>query len=186
MCYARFFLVPIFCLLSFYAIAQETKYSQSEPLDLLPTGWNKVLCMKNGSTMLFHLEPKKNIEVFVFDSTCKLIANSKDLYRYLDVLNLENSVFEGLFEVNGEAVLFMQQERFSKHTLIRARYNSTTGKLVDEKIAGESPSLAKRTRFYTMKNKNDSSYAILFSTDNPNFKDCDVHITYYVIVLIVF
>ena len=75
--------------------------------------------------------------------------------------------------------MFIEQEHLSKFGLVRLRFNSTTGKLIEETLAGESKSATKRTHFFTMKNRDEDNYAILFSTDVPQFLDCRIYVAYF-------
>ena len=75
---------------------QQNKYEIGTPMDIPQnTGWNKVLCLKNGNTVLFHFEPQKNILVKVFDSLHKEVGSSADPYRYLDIGHAETTRFRG-------------------------------------------------------------------------------------------
>ena len=169
-----FFLV----LIPLCSFAQEQK-QMSDPLDMKPVGWNKVLCMKNGNTLLFHFEPNKPLIVYVFDSSHRLVATQKQNLRLFDVTVLKTSLLKGLFEVNEEAVLFIDQEHLGKHELVCARFNGTDGELIMEKQAGDSHSTALPTNFYVMKSATDDGYEILFATDNVPFRKCDLHVSYY-------
>ena len=174
------FTATVFLLLLFAIThAQENKYDMSRPLDLELTGVNKVLCMKNGNTMLFHFEPGKNITVKVFDSAHKQTASQSVSCRILDLFIIKDAIFKGLFEINGEAILFIDQEHLSKHGLVRLRFNGSKGTLTEEKLVGESQSMSKRTRFYVMNNRNEDKYAILFSTEVPQFLECKIYVAYY-------
>src|SRR5256885_242864 len=135
------------CTILFYCSAQEKKYSISATIDINQAGWNKVLAMKNGNTMLFHFEIDKPLVVIVYDSSHKGIATQKHLCRILDGYLLKEAVFKGMFEINGEAVLFVDQEHLSRHNLIRLRFSGEDGKLIEEKLAGESASMTKRTLY---------------------------------------
>jgi len=159
--------------------AQQKDYDMSNPIEFKETGWNKVLCMKNGNTLLFHFAPTKPLMIKVYDSTHKRIANQEYNCRILDLDVLRTSELKGLFEVNNEAVLFIEQEHLGKQCLVRLRFDSNDGKLLDETLVLASASLSKRTRFYVMQNKEDDNYAILFCTDEPQFYRCDVHVNYY-------
>jgi len=159
--------------------AQDAKYDMSNPIEFAGTGWNKVLCMKNGNTMLFHFDPAKPIEIKVFDSLHKRVANQEYLCSIMDINTLRTSEFKGLFDINGEAVMFIEQEHLSRWGLVRLRFDGRNGKLIEEKLVKESPGISKRTTFYVMKNRDEDNYAILYSTDIPQFYDCEVHITYY-------
>ncbi len=173
------YLVLLLLLAPAYAIAQAQKYIQSVPLDMETTGVNKVLCMKNGNTMLFHFEINKELVVKVFDTTYKVKYTQKHLCRELDINALKEVTFKGLFGINNEAVLFIEQEHLSRYNLIRLRFSGKDGSLVEEKVIGESPGQSKRTRYYVMKNKEDDNYAIFFCTDIPQFKECKMNVTYY-------
>jgi hypothetical protein len=166
-------------LVATIAYSQEKKYAQSIPVDIGQTGVNKVLCMKNGNTMLFHFEPGKPIVVKVFDSLHKMIAGREHPCHLLDIAMLGEATFKGLYDINNEAVLFLEQERLSRYVLIMLRFNAKDGTLVEEKFAGESQTQGKRTKYYVMKNKDDDGYAIFFCTDIPQFKKCNLSITYY-------
>ena len=180
MTFARLLPSALLCLCACMCAAQDKKYDLSAAIDLPQSGVNKVLYMKNGNTMLFHFEPAKKINVIVFDSTHKQIANVKEHYDELDILSLEHVVFKGLFEINNEAVLFFDQDKNSKHGLVRLRYNSRTGTLVEEKLVAESQSEDKRMQFYVMKDKDSDHYSILFCTDKRHpVKECDLYVVFF-------
>ena len=174
----RLFSFVLFCMLSHFCLAQDKKYDISLPTDLDQTGVNKVLCMKNGNTMLFHFEPGKQLALLVFDSMHKEVANHKIPTRILDVYILKAVIFKGLYEINGEAVLFMEQEHLSRSGLVRLRFN-TSGELTDEKLVRESKSLTKKTFFYVVKSKNEDNYSILFCEDVAPMKECKMDIVKY-------
>ena len=175
--FALIFLFLCFCFSNGYA--QEKKYDISAPTNLPQTGVNKVLCMKNGNTMLFHFEPAKKINVIVFDSLHKEIANSKEGCHILDILTLEHVMFKGLFDINNEAVLFFDQDHNGRHSLVRLRYNASSGALIEEKLVAESKNENNRMKFYVMKNKEEDNYSILFCTDKYLTKDCDIFLAFF-------
>ncbi len=173
----------IYCIvLLFSAIpfcASKENYEISTPVGLGEVGINKVLCMKNGNTVLFHFEINKAISIQVFDPAHKRIAKSEPACRLLDEAKLTTAAFKGLYEINGEAVLFFEQQNSGKHSLIRLRYNAANGKLIDESQVGKSKGLSKPMSFYVMKDKKEDGYAILFCQDVLQFRECDVHVSYY-------
>ncbi len=175
----RSFLFFIACLIAYASYSQTQNWGLSGPVDIRETGVNKVLCMKNGNTMLFHFEQGKQVIVKVFDTTRKEIANERHIFSLLDATKLQDAIFKGLYDMNGEAVLFMVQERLGKYVLMRLRFDGVKGTLLEEKIAGESPGQSKRTQFFVMKDKEDDGYTIFFCTDIPQFKDCKLNLAYY-------
>jgi hypothetical protein len=167
------------CIIPITTFAQERKFDFSTPVGFDPGGINKVLCMNNGNTMLFHFELGKPIMLKVFDTAHKRVANTEHLCKELDISMLKTMLFKGLYDINGEAVLFIEQENNGRHSLVRLRFNSHNGKMIEEKTMGRSRSMAKPMKFFVMKNKGEDNYAILYSTDIPQFKDCELHVTYY-------
>jgi hypothetical protein len=172
------FVLLLFCLSSAICPAQDKKYDLSTPTDLPQTGVNKLLCMKNGNTMLFHFDQDKPITVKVYESLHKEIASEKISCRILDIYILKDVIFKGLWEVNGEAVLFMQQEHLSRTGLVRLRFNSNA-KLVDETLVRNSRSFTRRTYFYVTKNKDEDNYSILYCEDVAQMKECKMDIVQY-------
>ncbi len=158
---------------------QSKKYDFSTPTDLKDVGLNKVLCVRNGNTMLFHFEARKAVIIKVFDSLHKEIASKQYLCNILDINKFDDAFFKGLYDINGEAVLFIAQSHLSKKQLIRARFNAANGDMIEEVVAGESKSMGVPTNFYVMKDKNDDGYAILSSADVPQFKECKVSVSFY-------
>lgn len=167
------------CMVICAGYAQERQYYISDPLDINTTGWNKVLVMNNGNTVLLHVENDKPLLVKVFDSLHKQVASQKHICGVLDIHILKATIFKGFIDVGDEAVLFMEQERHSKHALIRLRLNAKNGKLIEEKVISESATLLKPTKTYVMKDKAEDGYAILFATDDAQFRRCDLHVAYY-------
>jgi len=175
----KFSALFLLCVTSISCYAQQKDFEMSNPIEFKESGWNKVLCMKNGNTLLFHFAPTKPLMIKVYDSTHKRIANQEYNCRILDLDVLKTSEFKGLFDINGDAVLFIEQEHLSKFGLVRLRFDGRNGQLIDEKLVKESPGISKRQSFYVMKNKEEDNYAILFSTDDPNFYTCDMHVSYF-------
>ena len=159
--------------------AAKDSYEISPPVGLSEPGINRVLCMKNGYTLLFHFEINKALLVTVFDTTRHKAASVAVSSELLDVGIIANSVFKGLFEENGEAVLFLEQQRMGRHTLIRLRINGKTGALTDETRVGRSYGIARPMRFFVMKHKKEEGYAVFFSEDQPQFRKCNIHVSYY-------
>ncbi len=179
MAFHKLFLTFFLCIIIDTCYGQGKNYDLSAPIDLKQTGWNKVLYLKNGNTMLFNFDRNMPVIVKVFDSAHKEIASQKHLCRILDISRFETAVFKGLYDVNGEAVLFFEQEHLSKRGLVRIRFNCNNGKIIEEKLMGESSGFARPMQFYVMKNKEDDDYEILYCTEVAQLKQCDLHVTYY-------
>lgn len=162
-------------IIAFFAVltnlhAQD--YELSEQVNLPLTGWNKVLQASNGNTLLFHLEARKPMTVKVFNKERKEIASVKYVGKVLDMQALERSELHGVYEINGEAVLFIGQAIYNKETLVRVCFNTETGKLTAEKPIIESQSFKKRLSFSLVRNKIHGGYAVFCMKDLvSNFTD---------------
>lgn len=172
------FLLPlVFCAVA--CSAQEARDTMSPPLDLPQTGWNKVLCMKNGGTMLFHFEPENALTVIVFDSTHKKVSTREHLCKVLDLAALRMSVFKGLYDIGGEAVLFISQQHLGHDQLVRVRFEGKKGNLVEEKVMGESQGISRPTFFFVIKNKDQDTYSILFCNEYAQYKQSRIYLATY-------
>jgi len=156
-------LITLFTAILLYtsANAQAFKVTYSDPIDIPATGYNKVLQLRNGNTLLFHLEPYKGIVVKVFDPSHKEIASQKHTCEIIDINTLNQADFKGLFDIGGEAVLFIQQPYLSRMSLMRLRIDATTGKLLKEEIVERAPTFKNETIFYVQQFPQKDRYAIL-------------------------
>ncbi len=146
-------------LFSFTAsFSQETAFS--EPLDLPLSGWNKVLQLSNGNTMLFHAEKNKSILVQLFDKEHKLIGADKFLGKLMDNSLLHHSLMYGVYEINDQAVMFVKQEIYNKETLVRICFDANTGKFIEEKKVLASASLRDAIDFSLVMNPISGGYAV--------------------------
>jgi len=179
MCCKKIYLLLVFFLSAIAAHAQVNSFDISTPVDIDPVGLNKVLCMKSGNTLLFHFEVGKPVMVRVFDTAHKRLAANEPYTSLLDLSTLRTFIFKGLYDIGGEAVMFIEQQNSGRHSLVRLRFNGDSGRLIEEKTMGKSKSLARPTKFFVMKNKQDESYAILYSKEVPQFRSCDLRVLYY-------
>jgi hypothetical protein len=154
------------------------QYEMTGPLEINQLGYNRVLCMKNGNTLLFHFEKDKRILVKVFDSTRKEIASRQDHYKILDFQRYDFKL-KAVYEINNEAVLFFDQDLAGKHSLIRMRYNSRSGTLAEEITIAESKNENRRMHFYPIKYRDSENYELLFCTDKSHPRQSDIYIVFF-------
>lgn len=167
------------CFIGNICFAQDTKFAMSAPLDFKDAGTrNSVLCMKNGNTLLFHTELDKKLVVKVFDNTHKEVASQKVKNNNINFGARDYAIL-ALYDINDEAVLFVDRDINSKHTLVRIRFNSHTGEVVDETIVGESKSENRRMRFYLVKHIEDENYEVLFCADKNHPRETDMFIVFF-------
>jgi hypothetical protein len=160
----------------FCCYAEDHNVNVSTPIDFKVAGLNKVLCMKNGNTLLFHFEPNKALLVKVFDSSHKEIYSKKHSEIRLNTNYLNYAVYKALYEIDGEAVLFLEQSQSSKKQLIRVRIDGHNGSIIEESIIVTSVKISEQASFYVIKNKSDDGYAILCSRAKENLDKCNVNL----------
>lgn len=154
----------------FLAFAGSTQLS--EPIDIPSTGWNKVLQVSNGNTLLFHFEPRKAIVVKLFDKDRKEIASTRFLGKIIDNNALERSEIHGIYEIGGQAVIFISQAVLNSETLVRICFDINTGKLIEEQKIISSKSYKQNYEFSLVRNSLAGGYAVFCMLDlETNFKD---------------
>ena len=143
----RKLLMLLFLILASTTIltAQKIQIQKSDPFDEPDDTWNKLLQLKNGSTLFFHRKDGKGIEVTVYDKNRKKIGQNFVESDDFD----DDAKIRGLYEINGEAVLFFF--RICKEpVLFRYRINATTGALIQKDDLGtleHLPSMAMQYKF---------------------------------------
>lgn len=162
----------IFLLLFFPLFCFAGDYELSTPIDIPNEGWNKVLQVSNGNTLLFHLRPNKRIEVFVFGKDRTQIAHTSIAGDKIDAAAIERSQLHGIYEINNEAVLFISQAIFNKETLIRLRIDPNTGLKIAEDAIIESKSFKNTIDFTVSRAGNGNGYAVFCMKDlEANYKE---------------
>ncbi|MEZ5018033.1 MAG: hypothetical protein R2800_13325 [Flavipsychrobacter sp.] len=147
---------------------QFSKYELSAPIEIPTVGWNKLLQMSNGNTLLFHMEPRIPIVVKVFDSSRKEVSSRRHVTKVVRPRDFERGSFDGLFEVNGEAILFLSAHVDNKETLVRLHFDSKTGALLHEDKVIVSESFQKKALSYVLHHKKADGYAVVTM---KNFRD---------------
>lgn len=146
-----FLLLSVICITATTLIAQQPKVSLSQAFEEPNDGWNKVLQLSNGNTFFFHFTKKEGIEVIVFDPAHKVISQKLLTSELWNPRAMRQTIVEGLYEINGQPVLFIQQLLDKTPTLFRLRIDAKTGELEKEKQIG------KMERY-----KSGSAWAIAF------------------------
>lgn len=141
------------CLLSnaqFKTIAQGPVFEEPE------TGFSKILQLKNGSTMFFHVTVKDGINLKIYDASRKQKAEKHIEPAYG---KLKEASIDAIFEVNGDGVLLVSEIASNTPVLYRLVIDGKTGKLKEEKQVAE-------LRKYNM----GSGYAMAFGgVPTPDF-----------------
>jgi hypothetical protein len=125
----------IFLALS-YAIAnaQFKQIAEGPAFQEPEDGFAKLLQMKNGNTIFIHISIKKGIEVHIYDPSHKetTVTNLEPSYG-----KLEHGSVDGIFEINGNAVLMITEIDSRVPVLYRLVIDGKTGNLKDDKKIAE-------------------------------------------------
>ena len=151
----RIYLLLIALLGSFTAIQGQPQVSLSEPFKEPGGGMNKILQMSNGTTFRFRLGD--DMEVHLYDKAHKQVAKQMIKGKPWLFKELYETTVNGVYEINGEPVIFVTQYTDRSHILYRIRFDDSTGKPVEEKIVD-------RTERYPK----GAGYAIAFGDLGPN------------------
>lgn len=172
----RFFL---FIFIINTAKAQDSTLVISDPIDITQDGWHKLLQMTNGNTMLFHFENRKILRIRVFNKSGKEIAAGKQDFKVFDVNALDKSHFDGLFELDGKAVLFMTQQIDNTETLMRFEFDGNTGRILSEEKAVKSASFKNATSAHVLKMHGVLGYTIVCYNNVVGNDSAVVEVKYY-------
>lgn len=127
------FLLSIFCL---YSVAQTQKKDKSGGFEE-PMGWCKLVQLKNGNTCMLEFTKKEGIKSVLYDTLRKKIAGSSGkLPTKMIEDKLGYHIISGIYEINGDVVVFFQKAEDRTPIMIRLIIDGKTGKLKsEEKIA---------------------------------------------------
>ncbi|MBV8255330.1 MAG: hypothetical protein JO154_22205 [Chitinophaga sp.] len=145
----------------------------------------KLLLMENGSTMFFHFSPKNGINTTVYDAEHKVVSTVNNQISSFNASRLKNVFFRGMYDMNGQAVLFLVRYQRKSSTLYRFTFNGKTGKLAEEKIVDDvarSPMILgiKGMPDYCVKKDPASGYYAVASLNlNENYGKGQIKVTHY-------
>ena len=111
--------------------AQQFHVEKSEVFDEPDPGWNSILQLKNGNTFLFHIGDKGGINVTVYDKSRKMVSQKDFAGKLWDPADV---VDHWLYEINGEAVVFLNLQDHYQRTLVRLRLKGTDGEMIKEEV----------------------------------------------------
>lgn len=144
-------------------IAEGPKFQEPE------TGYLRLIQMKNGNTVYFHLTPKDGVNLRVYDALHKeVIATSFELdFDRAKISSKEGAMFpnrneesiEAIFEVNNELVVFMTEFEKRKSNSYKFIVDLSAGKVKETKniISKETVTPIKP---WVRKDKNSDYYLV--------------------------
>ncbi len=158
-----------------YAIVARAQDSLivSAPIDISSKGWTKLLQVQGGNTLLFHFEVPRRILVKVFDKEGKEISSKQHDDIDAKLSGLSHARYIGLYEINGEAVLFIQDK-----DVLRLRFSVATGGLI-EQVRVVNTDKQPHMQTFVFKGVQQDGYRLLTYVHNSNQDSVSVTIYTY-------
>lgn len=133
-------------------------------------GFDKILLLDNNYTAYLHFDRKAGIIVNMYDASHQLSATDTVTGRLFDINALNDTEIDGIYEINSQVVIFLQQLVKMKPRLYRLILDGKTGQLVQEDLLGELPTIQHRDvvvqdnyashDFYVAKDPRSGYYAV--------------------------
>ena len=109
-----------------------------------PDYWTKLLQMKSGFTLMFEMNSKDGMKVTIFNEK-HIAAPVKPLPLKTVIKNMQNVEVLGIYEINLQAVVFVQLFEKPNPQLVRVIIDPKTGKLIKEEVIGNLPEPSPET-----------------------------------------
>lgn len=120
------------------AFSQVKNIEYSTPFTEPEKGWYKVMQLSNGNTFFFDFN-NDGVSVTVYKPDRKLAARKNLTSSLWNPKDMKNSTMEGIYEINGEPVIFLQQLNSRQPTLYRIQLNPDNGSISQQQEIGRLP-----------------------------------------------
>lgn len=152
-------LFTLFAILSIQVCSSQVKKIEySTPFEEPTKGWYKVVQLSNGNTFFLNFNSEDGIAVTVYKPDRKLAARKVLSSNLWDPRDMKNSTMEGIYEIAGKPVIFLQQLTDRVPILYRIQLNPENGSIEQQKEIGRLP-----------KYKLMAGYAMAFGVDQEDF-----------------
>lgn len=157
--------------------------AQSEPFEEPESGASRLLLMPTGRTLFFHFTPSDGIDVTVYGTDHRQRTVTHSDIRSWKNRRMRFAQLRGLYEINGQAVVFLEQYLGMQPLLYRFIFDGVSGSLLSEKLIASLPSThglygrstairndQHATEFTVRKDPGSNAYAVAISdlyTWNP-------------------
>ena len=143
--YQRLFLLAGALFAGAFASAQAPLVTLGPAFDEPGDGWDKLMQLKNGNTIYLHFAKKEGLLVTVYNAQHELTVTDTVHAQQWNAADMESTEIDGIYEINGQPVIFLQQLVKYNPVLYRLVLDGQTGKLVREDKLGELPSVQHRS-----------------------------------------
>lgn len=134
----KYYCLQLCCLLilTLSSWAQSPAVQLSSAFPVPADGWDKLLQLKNGNTCYFHFSKKEGIYVTVYNTEGQALHRDTITGRQWDARNMNDAEIDGIFEISGQPVIFLQQLIKGQPALFRIILDAQTGALLREDLLG--------------------------------------------------
>jgi hypothetical protein len=146
------------------------KVQLSQPFPEPGEGFEKILLLDNGNTCHLHFDKKLGIQVTLYNEKREVAATETVIGKLWDAGNNNDTEVDGIYNINGQVVIFLQQLVKNKPAMFRLVLDGNNGKLLKEDKLGELPTVLHRDvfiqnnfashDFYTAKDPHSGYYAL--------------------------
>lgn len=133
-------------------------------------GFDKIVLLPGGNTCYLHFDKKQGIVVNIYNDQRAIAATEVIKGKLWDASNLNDTEIDGIYAIEDQVVIFLQQLVKFKPNLYRLVLDGNTGKLIQEDKLGELPTVLHRDvmvqdnfashDFYVSKDPNSGYYAV--------------------------
>jgi hypothetical protein len=133
-------------------------------------GFDKLVLLPGGNTCYLHFDKKQGIITNIYNEQHAVTATEVIKGKLWDASNLNDTEIDGIFAVNNQVVIFLQQLVKYKPNLYRLVLDGNNGKLIQEDKLGELPTVLHRDvmvqehfashDFHVSKDPNSGYYAV--------------------------
>jgi hypothetical protein len=161
-------------LISTQLFAQVPKVQLSQSFPEPGEGFEKIVLLDNGNTCYLHFDKKLGIQVTIYNPKREVAASETVTGTLWDAGNINDTEIDGIYGINGQVVIFLQQLVKYKPSMFRLVLDGTNGKLLKEDKLAELSTVLHRDvfiqnnfashDFYTAKDPNSGYYALAMFT----------------------
>jgi len=107
-------------------------------------GFDKLVLLPGGNTCYLHFDKKQGIIVNIYNEQHSIAATEVIKGNLWDASNMNDTEIDGIYAINNQVVIFLQQLVKYKPNLYRLVLDGNNGKLIQEDKLGELPTVLHR------------------------------------------
>lgn len=182
-------LLAIICILLLPAMikAQAPAVTRSAAFDDPEYGSGRLLLTSNGNTLYFQFTRRKGIAVTVYDPQRQAAPLVHNPIHSWSNWRMDEASLKGVFEMNGQAVVFMEKEIKRDLNLYRFIFDIQSGKLLQEDLVESihmpgiilMPTGEFLSKFYVRKDPASAYYAIAIFNERKGPNGQRMKVTHY-------